>query len=451
MKNQKTRLNSIFEYLAVGGSVFAMHFGGSSMIWPVTWGKESGSEVLQAFGGVFITALLLVVLSYVALSNADATLYQMLQKVSPTFAKIYILPTILVMGPLFLIPRMSAAAWDALVQVTGIRVDNIIITLIFSIVYYLITYWFISDPSGVIDRLSKVLVPILVVAVVFIIGKGLFNPIGERIAPLYEGSSFGYGFTGGYATGEVIAALLFGALVVNDLKNRDIDEDSINKNLIIVCSIGIGILTLTHLGHMIIGSYSATTFPELNYSALYTAVVVELWGKVGGIAFNIGLLFAALTTAVGLSASTSDLIVEVFEGRFDYKQASIFTLAISTVVATIGLTNIVEIIGPILDILYPAAITMVLFFSLYKNTENNPITLWAYKLSMVVTFIWGIIEGIIIYGGMFNLNVEPLQSLIKMVPGYASGMGYLTLVLIILIISLLKHKLFSNSDRSIEE
>lgn len=446
MEGNKTKLDSVFEYIIVGGSVFAMHFGGSSMIWPVTWGKESGTEVFRAFGGVFITALLLVVLAYVALSNADATLYQMLQKVSPTFAKIYILPTILVMGPLFCIPRMSAAAWDAIVQVTGINVSNIFITFAFSVIYYLITYWFISDPSGVIDKLSSALVPVLAVAVVFIIVKGIFNPIGERMTSFYTGSPFAYGFTGGYATGEVICALLFGALVVTDLQNRGIAEESINKNLIIVCSVGVGFLSLTHLGHMLIGSYAGGLFPELNYSALYTAVVVELWGQVGGVAFNIALMFAALTTAVGLSAATADLIVEVFTGKYTYKQASIFTLIVSTIVATIGLDTIVTLIGPLMDIIYPTAITMVLFFSLYKNTEKNPVVFWAYKVSMVLTFIWGIIEGIIIYGEMFKWNLGGLKALRDAVPGAGMGIGYITIIVVVLIVSVIKNMISPSKE-----
>ena len=185
----KRNLGSLKEYILIGASVFAMHFGGSSMIWPVTWGKESGSKVFQAFSGVFITALLLVILGYLALSNANKSLYDLLKKVSPLYGKIFIMATILVMGPLFLIPRMSAASWDALVQVFGLDIKSQWITLIFSLAYYLLSYWFIADPSGIIDKLSAIVVPILTISVLAIIVRGILNPIGLRAEPSFTGSA----------------------------------------------------------------------------------------------------------------------------------------------------------------------------------------------------------------------------------------------------------------------
>ncbi|MBR3909698.1 MAG: branched-chain amino acid transport system II carrier protein, partial [Anaerotignum sp.] len=64
---------SMVSLFLMGGALFAMHFGASSMIWPMTWGKESGSSVLIAYAGVFLTALLLPLLAYVALSRGKGT------------------------------------------------------------------------------------------------------------------------------------------------------------------------------------------------------------------------------------------------------------------------------------------------------------------------------------------------------------------------------------------
>lgn len=444
MEKKNSKL-TVRQYIAVGLSVFAMHFGGSSMIWPMNWGKESGIEVLKTFSGVFITSLFFVFLAYLALSNTNTTMYQMLKKVSPRFAKVYIIPTILVIGPLFTIPRMSAASWDAMVEVFSISKNAFIPMIIFTIIYYITTYWFISDREGVIDKLSKLLVPILVVVVTLVIGKGLISPVGTRVAAQFDGSAFAYGFTGGYETAEVIVALVLGGLILNDLRSKGIAEKDLNKNLLVVCSIGIGLLTITHLGHMLVGANASSAFPDLSYSALYSAVVVDLWGQIGGAAFNIVLLFAALTTAVGLSSATADLTEEVFEGKFSYKQVSILVLGVSTVVALIGLDNIVNIIGPLMDVLYPSAITMVLFFALYPLVEENSMVHFAYKVSMVTTLIWGIFEGIIIYGEMLNLNVNQLRNIKNMVPGESLGMGYLSIVVLILIFSFIRNKLIKES------
>ncbi len=70
---------------------------------------------------------------------------------------------------------------------------------------------------------------------------------------------------------------------------------------------------------------------------------------------------------------------------------------------------------------------------------------FAYKVSMVTTLIWGIFEGIIIYGEMLNLNVTQLRNIKNMVPGESLGMGYLSIVVLILIFSFIRNKLIKES------
>ena len=48
---------SAMTLLPLGGALFSMHFGASSMIWPMTWGKESGTSIIPAFLGVYVTAV----------------------------------------------------------------------------------------------------------------------------------------------------------------------------------------------------------------------------------------------------------------------------------------------------------------------------------------------------------------------------------------------------------
>ena len=69
-KNGDLKLPALF---MMGGALFSMHFGASSMVWPMNWGKESGSSVLIAFAGAFITSLLLTLLAYVALSRGNGS------------------------------------------------------------------------------------------------------------------------------------------------------------------------------------------------------------------------------------------------------------------------------------------------------------------------------------------------------------------------------------------
>ena len=53
---------SLGQLLTMGGALFSMHFGASCMLYPVNWGKDSGTSVFIAYIAIVLTALLLPLL-----------------------------------------------------------------------------------------------------------------------------------------------------------------------------------------------------------------------------------------------------------------------------------------------------------------------------------------------------------------------------------------------------
>ena len=114
-------------------------------------GKESGKEVVLAFLGIYFTAVFIPLLGYFALAKGG-TFLDLSRRVSDRFAAIFCNITILLLGPLFVIPRMSAAVWGAFTQITGYNPDNILPIAVFSIVYYILVYWFVSGKDNIIEK-----------------------------------------------------------------------------------------------------------------------------------------------------------------------------------------------------------------------------------------------------------------------------------------------------------
>ena len=361
---------SLKQLLIMGGALFSMHFGASCMLYPVNWGKDSGNQVFVAYIAIVLTALLLPLLAYVALARGKGSFYAITTRISPKFGPVFCTVTILVMGPLYVIPRMSAAAWDAIMQLVGISDIGFLPVLLFNLVFYALTYWFLSGRSDTVDKIGKILFPILIAIVVFVIGKGLITPISDHWEPKnYPQSALAYGLLQGYQTGDLPAALMFGLVILQGIQKANVPESRMNRNLILVGIVGMGMLAITHLGHMIIGAGTGGTI-DLTLSALYSAVVLELWGNVGAIFFNIALVFAALTTAVGLGGSAGEFFSESLHEKVSYKIIALVTVCVSALVSSIGLTNIVTFVGPLLDACYPTAIVVVLFYVLAPNPEN---------------------------------------------------------------------------------
>lgn len=387
-----------------GGALFSMHFGASSMVWPMNWGKESGTSVWAAFAGAFITSLLLVLVTYVALAKSDSSYSQMTCRITGNrFGKLYTCLTIAVLGPLYAIPRMSAASWDSIVQAFGLDPGKKIPLIVFTILFYVVTYFFLVNPGKAMDRISSLLFPVLLIIVVVVVGKGLINPIAEPVAKTYEGSAFAYGFTNGYATAEILCALIFGVVIINSLKNKGITGEHLSKNMVRVGIVGLAMLTCTHLAHMLIGASTGGTI-DLTYTALYTRVAAIQFGKLGGVLFALALFLAALTTAIGMTAGCAEFFVETSKGKLNYKQWSLIMLVLSILFGSLGLTNILALLGPILDGIYPAAIVLVLYYALVPAAAADRQT-FACKLGIYTAFFFGVID--MLWKYFIKLDVNP--------------------------------------------
>lgn len=409
--------------LMMGGALFSMHFGASSMVWPMNWGKESGTSVIPAFAGAFITSLLLTLLAYVALSRGDGTYSKItIKALGKKFGTIYSCITIIVLGPLYAIPRMSAAAWDSIVQAFGLDPNNKILLIIFTVIFYLITYWFLINPGKAMDKISNILFPVLIIIVIVVIGKGIISPISHPVQKTYEGSAFAYGFTNGYATAEILCALVFGVVIINSLKAKGVSEQRMNKNIIRVGIIGIALLTCTHFCHMWIGASTGGTI-DLTYTALYTAVASKLLGRVGGILFSLALLLAALTTAIGMASGSAEFFIDTADGKLEYKKVSAVILIFSTIFGCLGLTSILSILGPVLDGIYPAAIVLVVYYTFMPKC-NEKRSLNVCKWGMSVALLFGIFDAIYAYGQKFNINLGVFNKVYEALPLSADKMAW---------------------------
>ena len=410
---------SVRELLVMGGGLFSMHFGAACMLFPVQWGKDAGTSLWPVFIGILMSGVILPYFGYLALVKGNGTFLSILRKLSPVLGTWFAALTIFVIGPLYMVPRMSAAAWAAIVQISGLGTDNLLPVVVFSAAFYAVTYWFVASPGKVIDRVGKILFPVLIIVVAAVIIKSIACPIADSWAPpSFSQNPVVYGFLQGYATADLQCALLFGIIVVQGIRNAGIEEKNVNSNLVKIGVIGLGLLIITILGHMIAGANTGGTI-DLTLSALYTQMVIELWGSAGGILFNIALITAALTTAVGAVSSTSEIWEEILHGRnerlFTYRNFCIASCVMSCVVSFADLVTIVKVVGPVLDACYPPAIVIAMYycFSRRPDEEHN---LTAGKWATVCAFIVSILQLAVRYSEMFGLGWDHISRIYYALP-----------------------------------
>lgn len=407
--------------LTIGGAVFAMHFGASCMLWPTTWGRDSGVDWLSSFGGFFLSGLILPYLGYVAVTRGGGPLFDLASKVGPRFAYFFGGFTVLIMGPLFVIPRMSAASWDALSRVLNIdaQASSWLMSCVFTIAYYGITYWFIYKETEIVDKLSKYLVPALVVLEIFLIGNTLIHPIGEPVARNFSQSPFSYGFISGYQTMDLPAALMYAGIILTDIRARGITLPAdVIRNLIKAGGIGFVILGAIMFGEFYRGYTASGTFPDVSYAKLSASIILHQWGTVGGTVFNGALVFAAMTTAIGLTAGTGDFVHTASKKTISYKAACLGTLTLSTLISISGLDAIITWTAPILNLIYPPCIALVIFNVFFTKHVSMM------RGACIFTLIWGVVEALNGYLGILG-HKDALSFIFNLVPGARAGFGFL--------------------------
>ena len=424
----------IKELLVMGGALFSMHFGAACMLFPVQWGKDAGTALWPMFIGVLLSGVILPYFGYLALVKGNGTFLSITQKISGGFGTWFAALTIFVIGPLYMVPRMSAAAWAAILQITGFETVSMLPAVAFAVIFYLITYWFVASPGKVIDKIGNILFPVLIVVVTAVIVKSVVSPIStEWAAPSFTQNPVVHGFLEGYATADLQCALLFGIIVVQGIRNAGIEENAINRNLIKIGIVGLGLLMITILGHMIAGANTGGTI-DLTLSALYTEMVLQLWGNFGGILFNIALVAAALTTAVGAVSSTSEIWEEILHRKneriFTYKNFCIASCALSCVVSFVDLDSIVRVIGPVLDACYPAAIVIAMYYCLCRKLDD-PVKLRAGKWAVITAFAISILQLAVRYSEMFDLGWNVLSKAYYALPLSEYSLAWLPVSIVI--------------------
>src|SRR5699024_135512 len=204
-----------------GFMLFSLFFGAGNLIFPPILGFESGDNFGPAITGFLITGVLLPFMAIMAIALSDNGLVSIGGRVHKVFGLVFAIIIYMSIGAFYGIPRASNVAYEL-----GFRqvfhMDNWLVLLVFSIVFFGVTYFISYNPKKIVDRIGQILTPVLllVLAILFIQAFLKFENISAPATEKYSGSPFVTGFLEGYFTMDAVAALAFGIVVINGLKDK---------------------------------------------------------------------------------------------------------------------------------------------------------------------------------------------------------------------------------------
>lgn len=410
--------------LSIGFMVFSIFFGAGNLIFPPLMAQNAGTNYPIAIMGFLITGIGLPLLGLIAIVKVSGKYTELVEKrVHPWFRIITFGLLYLAIGPLFAVPRTGAVSFEI-----GIRPFLSIDSMaegqyIYTAVFFALTYFFAVNPSRIVDMVGKILSPVLLLFLCVLFARTFYAPIGEIPLPVnqYIDAPFASGFTDGYFTMDLLAALAVGGLAISAVKEKGITEPkAIYRTCIKACLIAVILMGTVYTALAYLG---ATCPSVLGYSAnggiILSSATYVFFGDAGKLilAFIIG--FACLTTSIGVSAAFASYYQYVSDGRLDYKRLLLCSTLFSYWAANMGLTELIRISVPFLVALYPIFIVLVILSLCDDFLQQNALV---YRLSIGMTLPFSILDG------LQAAEISPLgihDFLTAYLPLYSVNLGWL--------------------------
>ena len=374
------------DVLLTGFALFAMLFGAGNLIFPPMLGYETSSSWIPTMLAFIITGVGFPFLGILSVSIAGNGIKDFANRVSPTFSKVFAIISILAIGPMLAIPRTGATAYEITFLHNGM--NNTIYKYIYLICYFGIVILFSLRASKVIERVGKILTPILLLLLFLIIVKGIFFS-GLSIKPDIYPHAFKKGFLEGYQTMDTIASIAYAGIILKAIKNgRNLTQKQEFSFLIKAGLVAILSLALIYGGFALVGAKMHSVLVTNDKIELLVKTTSYLLGNYGNLVLAICVAGACLTTAIGLVATVGEFFSSITS--FKYENIVIFTVIISFLLSILGVESIIRISVPILIFIYPVMISLTILNLFEKYIKND----YVYKGVVLFTGIIGLIESL---------------------------------------------------------
>lgn len=384
-------------YVSIGLMLFALFFGAGNLIFPASLGQNAGSNFPEAILGFLITGVGLPLLGVIAAGvSGKNDLQDLASRVHPAFGLIFTLLLYLTIGPCFAIPRTGTVSYEiGMKPFLGAGAGNLEMA-VFLAVFFLISWWFSISPSKLVDRIGRVLTPLLLLALSVLIAKSLLTPIGAPQAPsaAYATSSvaLAQGFLDGYNTMDALASVVFGFLIVKAVRQYGAEFESevagatFRSGLIASISLGIVYVFIANIGATSVSAIGLqeTGAPVLSLSTQY------YFGAPGALVLAIIVLLACLTTSIGLITSCASYFTELIP-QFSHRMWATVFSAVSFFIGMFGLSTIISAAIPVLMFLYPLTMVLIALTFLSQLFHHRQAV---FLITMLFTMIPALYDGL---------------------------------------------------------
>ena len=387
----------IIDIIICGFALFAIFFGAGNLIFPPYLGVISGNNWGIANIAFLLSDPLLPILGVIVTALLGGQATDLGKRVSKHFSIIIGAISIILIGPLFAVPRTGATTHEIFVQSFVPSAPQWITSLIF----FGLTLYIAIHSHTVIDAIGKYLTPILLFILLLVFIAAVIQPNASFQTTTSTGL-FSQSFKEGYQTMDALGAALMAGVVISDLTRRGYTEKKKQHQMMF----GVGIVSfillalvyssLTYAGATVSTVYDST----IQRPALLIGLIEQLLGSFGKVAMGIAVSFACLTTSVGLITTCGHYFSTLTNGKLEYKKIVVVSVVISFLLSLLGVDALLQLAVPVLSAIYPMVIALI-FLSIF---DRYIVYNWTYTGAVVGAFFIGGIQAIHLFSQMQGGN-----------------------------------------------
>lgn len=414
---------SLSETLTVGLMLFSIFFGAGNLIFPPALGQAAGSGIMPATIGFLVTGIGLPLMGVLAIGLSGGEYTKLIKEyVHPKFAVCLLVLLNLTIGPLFAIPRTGAVSFEVGIR-SFIGAEYFgAAQLVYTSAFFGVTYFLALNPNKIVDRVGKVLTPILLFFMAMLFISSFFSPLGSFLPPTgaYASEPLLKGFQEGYLTMDLLAFIAIGSIVIHSIQDKGVTERyEIGRLCIAAGLISASLMSVVYVSLAYLGATSAEALGHSANGGIILASVAKIYfGHAGSAILAVIISFACLTTSCGLASSCAWYFNKLSKGRIQYQRLLLAIVLFSAVAANIGLTGLIAVSVPFLVALYPVVIVLVIvsLFSLIFGHRKG-----IYRWSIALTLAFSVFDGLNAAG----LQIASINALFSdYLPFYEVNLGW---------------------------
>lgn len=422
------------DYAFVGSLLFGLFFGAGNLIFPLNLGQNAGSQVWWANLGFLITGIGLPFLGILAIGvSGQKGILEVSQRVSVKYGLFFTTILYLVIGPFFALPRLASTSFEIALKPFLPSAMTSTALLFFSLIFFLAAALLAVRPAKILDYVGKFLNPIFLILLFSLILIAFLRPLGDFSAapiPPYTSNALITGLKEGYNTLDALASLAFGIIIVTSLQQMGVKKTSsltkatIKSGLVALVVMGIIYTCLSLMGTMSLGQFA----PSENGGIALTQIADYYFGSFGKIILALLVILACFKTAIGLLTAFSETFSEMYP-KISFKKWLVVVTILPAIFANVGLTQIINAAVPVLQFVYPLAITLILLVLTSQLFHHAKIV---YQLTTIATFLAAIFEGLNALPPAAK-NFQPVRFLLAFaqhLPLFSLGLSWLPVALL---------------------